>query len=192
MLEENIQGLVKLEDAICNFNLVEVSKYIPFKTKKVIINNVLEACTTIDKITKFKKIDSASKRLAIQFFICNLTTNIDLSQEEAINVYDKLRSSNLISYIYENIDEDDISFIENCVEEQIQEIYKVDNGIEAVIQKEISKLVDKIPDEKGIKKIIKELTKAVNKLDPEKLKFAAQAIGWNNGVNIDKLKKDVK
>lgn len=172
------QNLIKASEISHNFSNVTVKKYIPFIIKQNIINNVILTCITTEE-DGFKHIDSAMKRMAIEFSICNQVSNIDMFSEDDLELYDSLKESGVVSYILSNINQDDLKFITECIDEQIEEIYKVDNSLQFVVSQGLNKLLTKIPDNKGLTKFIKDLTKQFDKLDPEKLKFVKDVIAYD-------------
>lgn len=180
MLEQN---LIKVSEIKEDYSNITIKKYIPFIIKQNIIDNILDTCVYINEETGFKYVDSAMKRMAIEFSICNQVSNIDMSEEDNLELYDSLKESGVVAYILNNIDQSESTFITDCVNEQIEEIYKVDNSLQSVVSQGLNKLLAKIPDNKGMTKFIKDISKQFDKLDPEKLKFVKDVTAWDKGVD---------
>lgn len=176
MQELNIITVLDINEDYSN---ITIKKYIPFIIKQNIIDNILDACVYINEDNGFKCVDSSMKRMAIEFSICNQVSNIDMEDEDSLELYDKLKELGVITYIISNIDKSEIDFITDCVNEKIEEIYKVDNSFQSVVSQGLNKLLAKIPDNKGLTKFIKDLTKQFDKLDPDKLKFVKDVIAYD-------------
>ncbi len=174
------QNLIKISEIKEDYSNIIVKKYIPFLIKQNIIDNVLSVCTSLEE-DGFIRVNYAIKRMAIEFSICNQVSNIDMSDEDNLELYDSLKELGVVSYILEKIDSNEITFIIDCINEKIEEIYKVDNSIQSIISQGLNKLLDKIPDDKQLKLLGKSLVKDINKLDPEKYSYITQAMGWVSG-----------
>lgn len=164
------QNLIKISEIKDNFSNIQINPYIPFVIKKNMIDNILDICVSVDE-DGFKRIDYATKIMATEFSICNQATNIDLSEENSLTTYDNLKKSGAIKYIMNNIDINEVSFIENCIDEKIKEIYIVDNSIQGAISKVLNKLIEKIPDSKEINKLIPKIGKELSRISPETLEL---------------------
>jgi uncharacterized membrane-anchored protein YjiN (DUF445 family) len=79
------------------------------------------------------------------------------------------------------IPKDELEFFDSVLEAEIKQIQNVDNSISTILAKALNKLVEKVPDNNQLKSIGKSLIKDLNKLDPSKLSYVSQAIGWVNG-----------
>lgn len=183
--------LVKLQDAVEDFNLVTIEKYIPYAAKVGIVSNVIEVCVSTDD-SGFKRVNPAEKKLMLDISICTNATNIEFS-DEIISEYDLLKSSGLLRHIYTELSkaessEDDVWEISCFVDEKIDEIVKVENGIEMVLAKGIEKLIDRLPTDKQLKSLSKSLVKDLKNLDFSKMPDIMNAIKFNNGLNVDKVK----
>ena len=176
------QNLIKISEIKEDFSNISIKKYIPFLAKQNIIDNVLSVCTSLEE-DGFIRVNYAIKRMAIEFSICNQVSNIDMSDEDNLELYDSLKELGVVSYILNNINSNEITFIVDCVNEKIEEIYKVDNSLQYVVAQELNKLLSKIPDKKGMTKFIKDIGKQLDKLDVDKLKFVKNAVAWDEGKN---------
>ena len=71
---------------------------------------------------------------------------------------------------------------ENKAKEQELRIENViKDGIDGLLVR-LDEFIKKLPEKDQWGEIAKDVSGAVNSLDPTALKFVAQAIGWNNGV----------
>ena len=175
------QNLIKVSEIATDYSNIIINKYIPFMVKQNIINNVLLTCISVEE-DGFKRVDSAMKRMAIEFSICNQISNIDMSDDDSLTTYDSLKEYGIITYILNNIDSSEIKFISDCVNEEIEEMYKVDNSIQGVLSQGLNKLLAKIPDDKGMTKFINNISKQFDKLDPSKLKIVKEVMVWDKGA----------
>jgi len=175
------QNLIKISEIKSDRSNIIINKYIPFMVKQNIINNVLLTCISVEE-DGFKRVDSAMKRMAIEFSICNQISNIDMSDDDSLTTYDSLKEYGIITYILNNIDSSEIKFISDCVNEEIEEMYKVDNSIQGVLSQGLNKLLAKIPDDKGMTKFINNISKQFDKLDPSKLKIVKEVMVWDKGA----------
>jgi len=162
------QNLIKISEIAEDFSNIQINPYTPFVIKKNIIDNILDICISTDE-DGFKRVDHTTKIMVTEFSICNQATNIDLSEEVSLTAYDDLKKSGVVRYIMNNIDKDEVSFIEKCVDEKIKEMYIVDNSIQSVVTKALDKLISKIPDIKEINKLIPKIGKELGKISPETL-----------------------
>jgi len=176
------QLLIKISEIASDNSNIIINKYIPFLVKQNIINNVLLTCISIEE-DGFKRVDSAMKRMAIEFSICNQISNIDMSDEDSLATYDSLKESGIITYVLNNAVPGEIAFIVDCVNEEIEEMYKVDNSIQGVVSQGLNKLLAKIPDNKGMTKFINNISKQFDKLDPSKLKMVKEVMAWDKGAD---------
>jgi YesN/AraC family two-component response regulator len=119
--------------------------------------------------------------MAIEFSIVNQITNIDFTEQDPLESYDDIKQAGVIDYILKNINPAEIEFITDCINEKIEEIYKVDNSLQGIVSQGLNKLLDKIPNDKQLKSLGKSLIKDINKLDPEKYSYITQAMGWISG-----------
>lgn len=189
------EKLVKLQDAIKDFSLVTIEKYIPYSIKVGIVSNVLQVCVSTDQETGFKRVNPAEKKLMLDISICTNATNIEFS-DEIISDYDLLKSSGLLKHIYTELNkaessEDDVWEITCFVDEKIDEIMRVENGIENTLYRCLDKLISKIPSDKELKSLSKSLVKDLKNLDFSKMPEIMNAIKFNNGLNVDKPKSGV-
>jgi len=176
------QNLIKVSEITSDYSNITITKYIPFLVKQNMVKNILLTCISVEE-DGFKRVDSTMKRMAIEFSICNQISNIDMSDEDSLTAYDSLKESGAIEYILDNFDYNEIKFITDCVNEEIEEMYKVDNSIQGVLSQGLNKLLVKIPDNKGMTKFINSISKQFDKLDPSKLKIVKEVMAWDKGTN---------
>lgn len=155
--------------------------YIPFLEKRVIVEELIDSFTYEEdgliKVDLFdKQFFTDLKILSTYFDIEN-----DLEFSELMKLYDLLMEHDYLSAFKYYI-KDDLLILRELLESVLNEKIKYNNTLEGVIAKGINKLIEKLPDEKGMSKLIKDLPKQVNKVDPDKLKYLSEVIGWNNGT----------
>ena len=172
--------LVKINDVTEGFTNLEVKQYLPFGIKHILINTILESCI-IEK-DGINRIDFSILEMMKQYLIVNNYTNLDLTENEILDSFDELLLKGIIEYVLNNIPSNELDFYDKILNQEINQIIKLDNSIESIVAKVLNQLLIKLPDEKGMNKLIKDLPKQLNKINSEKLKYITQAIGWNKGV----------
>jgi hypothetical protein len=173
-------NLITIDQAIEDFSKIKFKKYLSFGIKKIMINKILEICISENE-SGLKVVDYSLLSLVKQFTLVNNYTNIDFALEDTISVFDRLGENNVIVYILNNIDKEELMFFDVVLRQEIKQIKELDNSIQGVLAKGLNKLIEKLPDEKGIAKIIKDLPKQINKINPDKMQFIKNALDWNNG-----------
>lgn len=178
-MSENI-NLITIEQVKENPELMIVEKYLPFAFKKKMIEDIIETCTSIDE-NNVIHVDSALKQMGYEFVVSTQYSNLDLSSENIIETYDLIKENGIVNDIFNRVDDNELSFIKKCLDEQINYILTINNSIENLVAKGIAKISNSFPDKNGWLKLIKEIPKQINKINPDKLKFVKDAIDWNNG-----------
>jgi len=178
-------NLVTIEQVRENPELIIIEKYLPFAFKKKMIEDIIETCTSVDE-NGVIHVDSALKQMGYEFVISTQYSNLDLSSDNIIETYDLIKESGIVDSIFNRVNDNELSFIKKCLDEQINYILTINNSIENLVAKGITKIANSFPDKNGWSKIIKEIPKQINKIDQNKLKFVSDAIGWNNGLKKEK------
>jgi hypothetical protein len=182
-MSENM-NLVTIEQVKDNLELINIKQYIPFAFKKKMVEEIIGVCTSVDE-NGVIHVDSALKQMAFEFSVVNQYTNLDLPDDN-IEAYDLIKEYGIADYVFNKIDSNELSFIKNCLNEQINYILTINNSMENLVAKGIAKVANSFPDKKGWSKLIKEIFKGVNNINPDKLGFIKEAINWNNGVDKGK------
>lgn len=178
-------NLVTIEQVKENPELIIIEKYLPFAFKKKMIEEILDTCLSIDE-NGLLHIDSLLKTMAFEYSIVTQYTNINLSEANTIETYDILKENGIIDKVIKEIGNDELRYIEMNLNEQIDYLLKINNSVENLVAKGITKVANSLPDKKGWSKLIKEIFKGINNINPDKLKFIKQAIDWNNGIDKGK------
>ena len=147
---------------------VEIKSYLSTIEKKVIIDNIINGSVETDD-NSIIKINFFNKKLISDISLITNYTNLIFSDDNSIEDYDFLTQYKILNYIIENIDNDELDFIYNMVEDELEQQIKIGNSLESVIVNGLNKLIDKIPDEKSMNKLISNLPKSINKIKPENL-----------------------
>jgi len=153
-----------------------IKSYISLTEKKILIEKILDICIINEDM---KRIDFALKQFAYEYMLVSLYTNIQIETEDIIEIYDELKQNGVINNIIKQIPESEIEFINYILEKEIEQILQLENNISSIVSKILNKLIDKLPNEKELSKLIKDLPKQINKVNPDKLKFISEVIGWN-------------
>jgi len=155
-----------------------IKPYLSLTAKKILIKKILDLCIIEGDI---KKIDFALKEFASEYVLINEYSNINFELEDVVFLYDELKENLVIDKIMKLIPESEKEFIYNVLQNEIEQIYQVDNSLANVISKQLSRLVEKLPDSKEINKMIPKLSKQINKIFPDSFKFLTDAMGWSKG-----------
>lgn len=147
---------------------VTIKKYIPFSTKKSIIDLIYTNCVIKDEENGIYFIDTLMKEMAYNFAILNYYTDFyDVYENAKEYSYDEIAEAGIFNYITNAYDEcDDICILNNA-------IYEFDNRIEALnstgasLYRLLNGLLDKMPDVNELGKLMQELPKVLNNVDPK-------------------------
>lgn len=184
-INENVEiNLITIDQAIEDFSKIDVKQYLPSIVKISIINKILDFCI-IENENGLKRVNYSWLEIFKTVFIISNYTNIDIDNfkvEELFGIYDQFQENGIYNYVIDKICKKEIEFIDNILKKEIEQVLTIDNGIGSILAKTLNRIVEKLPDEKGIKSLLKDLPKQINKINPEKLKYVSEAIGWNNGV----------
>ena len=180
--------LSELKEIIINKNLDKESiesiikrRYIPFLEKKVIVDQIIDTCTyTKNGVVRVDLFDKQFfTDLKVLFAYYDLEDDLDVN--ELTEFYDLLIEGNYLNTFKKNINSNDVQILEQMIDTSLDEYVRSNNSLEGVIANSIDKLIERLPDEKNMNKLIKDLPKQINKIDPEKLKYVSEVIGWNKG-----------
>jgi len=156
-------------------DILYVKPYLSLSAKKVFIQNILDICLISSDINK---IDFSLKEFAFEYILVARYSNIDFEVDDVLQLYDELKENGVIDLVLTKITISEKEFISRVLQKEIDQIQLVDNSLANIVSKQLNKLVEKLPDQKGLAKLIKDLPKQFNKIDSSKLKYLADAIGW--------------
>lgn len=174
------ENLIKYQDLKDNINKLEIKSYLPYSIKRVLLDTIFETCVSENE-NGIKAIDFGLIELVKKYKLINEYTNVDFTEVEVLVAFDEMSENGILKQILDEIPQEELDFFDNVIEQEIQQIREVDNSFQNVITKSLNNLINRLPDEKGMAKLIKDLPKSINKIDPEKLSYLTQAIGFNNG-----------
>ena len=158
----NIQDIKIKED----FKKIKVKKQLDFTVKKLIINNIIDGAKIEDGNTV--KIDYALLYMFRDIILMGQYSNLETG-EDIIADYDYASKIGIIKHILNKIDINELQLIDKIIENEIEQIYKIENSTGNIIAKGLNYLAENLPDEKAMQKVIKEVPKALNKISPEVL-----------------------
>lgn len=177
---------------------IQVKQYLPINDKLNLVARILLFSTVEEDGVQM--VNAVYKKLFYEIEMLRAYSNLDFSTidkhlnednekytEKLIVYYDDLKASGLVDAILERIDIAEIRFIQDCIEEQIRENNRVNNSLAGVVGRALNRLIDKLPDEEGMERLIKDVINGVQSIDPQKLQYLSQAIGWNRGIDISKV-----
>jgi hypothetical protein len=173
----------KLEQGESFDNIVEIKNYLPFVHKQIMINNILKACLQTDE-NSIMTCDNFAKKMAKDMqYVVNFT-NLEFS-DDFMEEYEYLVSNKLIKNITAYIDSDELIFIDNILDKEIEQRININNSLSNIIAINLNKVIDKIPTTKDLQKLIKTTKKELNTFDwnkiPELQKIFHEVQGGLNG-----------
>lgn len=186
-------NLITISEIIEDFSNVIIKSYIPYVVKSTMIKNILDV-VVFENEQGLKTINYSLLSLVKEIVLFNNYTNVSIFEdkeddennvEDTVFVYDKLKEIGVIDYVLSQIPHEEFYFFDEVINKEIEQIQMVGNGVSSILAKTLNKIVEKLPDQKSLAKLIKNLPKQINKIDPDKLKYVSDAIGWNNGVKKD-------
>ena len=172
--------------------LLEVKSYLPLVEKQLIVNKIIDSCIIVDE-NGLSKIDFFYKYLTTQISLIVNYTSLEFS-ENIIEDFDYLAEYIGIEWIIDKISPIEVCIIQELVDDELDQVVKINNSIESIAQKGINdlkviieegitKIVEKLPNDKQIKSLSKSLIKDVNKLNWDKVPMIKQMWETANGKN---------
>ena len=147
---------------------IKISKYLPFSIKSTIIETIIDSC--LKEKDGIWVINYLTKEMVVNFMLCNNHSNLMIQEEEDIfDAYDYLKSVNIIDYILDDIDKNELNSFLNIIDMELQQEIQVRNSFKNYLIKSLNKIIESTPNEKEIKKILKTTQKEFAKFDPNKL-----------------------
>ena len=167
---------------------VEIKLYLSTIEKRIIVDNIINGCIEIDEIS-IMKVNFFNKKLISDISLITNYTNLRFSDDNSIEDYDFLTQYKILNHIIKHIDSDELDFIYNMVEDELEQQIIIGNSLESVIAKGLNKLIDKIPDEKSMNKLINNLPKVLNKIKPENLEILKQFVNQQQQEKFFEVEK---
>jgi len=162
---------------------VEIKLYLSTIEKRIIVDNIINGCIEIDE-NSIMKVNFFNKKLISDISLVTNYTNLIFSDDNSIEDYDFLSQYKILNHIIKHIDSDELDFIYNMVEDELEQQIKIGNSLESVLSKGLNKLVEKIPDEKSMNKLINNLPKSINKIKPENLAVLKGIFNQQNNQGV--------
>lgn len=165
---------------------MEVKKYNSVATKKQIIESIVN--NSLVERDGLKFIDFVAFEMCLDLSLLNFYTDLDINNID----YDEMCESGNLESIKNQIPFAEIQFISDNAHRALEQECEIHNSIGGVLNRGLNKLLDRLPTEEGMKDVIAKLPQIINDADPSKLKFVAEAIGWNNGVKPNRAQRRAK
>lgn len=148
-------------DKVSVFNELEIEHYLPFTVKRQMIENMLE--NILDDDNGIVTYDSMTKYILFTIGVISMYTDLEFSKGDAVYYeYDRMVTSGLLGYIYEEI-EDDYRVSLEFFERRIEDVMRVTNSLEC---RAIQSLND----------IEASINKAFENVDPRKIELVSDAV----------------
>ena len=149
-------------------DLLKVKQYLSIIEKNLIVNKVIDSCITIDENNGLSKIDYFYKKLTSDVSLLVNYTNIEFS-ENLIEDYDYLCEFIGLEWIIDKISPIEVYIIQELVDEELDQIIKLNNSIEGILASKLDKVIERLPNSKELKSLSKSIIKDINKLDQNKI-----------------------
>jgi len=149
--------------------LIEIKQYLPIVEKHLIATKIIDS-SIIENKNGLSQIDFFYKKITTDVSLIMNYSNLEFS-DELINDYDYLSENGFIKKIIDKIPKTEVYFIDELVENELDQMIKIENSLENILANKLQVLIDKIPDQKSIKKILNDIPKSVNKIKPENLEI---------------------
>lgn len=147
---------------------IEVLKYLPVEDKLALID------ITLQNSKEGSIYNSTKMDIFFHLYLVLMYTNINFTEkqkEEPIKLYDILKSNGLIDKVIENMEEEEYTFLLDCLNQQAKDITEYKNSLAGVL----FTFMEQLPER------AEEIAAAVENFDPSKfqnvLDFAKAANG---------------
>lgn len=148
---------------------VTIKKYIPFSSKKSIVDLIYTNCVVKDEESGIYFIDTLMQEMAYNFAILDYYTDFyDVYENAREYSYDEIAEAGIFDYITDPYCDryDDICSLDDA-------IYKFDDRVKALnstgasLHRILNGLLDKMPDVNELDKLMQDLPEVLNKVDPK-------------------------
>ena len=134
-IKEKIEAGKSVDD------LLEVKQYLSIIEKNLLVNKIIDSCITIDEINGLSKIDYFYKKLTSDVSLLVNYTNVEFS-ENLIEDYDYLCEFIGLEWIIDKISPIEVYIIQELVDEELDQIIKLNNSIEGILASKLDKLIE--------------------------------------------------
>lgn len=148
---------------------VTIKKYIPFSSKKSIVDLIYTNCVVKDEENGIYFIDTLMKEMAYNFAILDYYTDFyDVYEKAREYSYDEIAEAGIFSYITNPYCEcyNDVGSLDDAIYRFNDRVNAL-NSTGASIYRILNSLSDKMPDINELEEIMQELPKALNNVDPK-------------------------
>ena len=148
---------------------VTIKKYIPFSSKKSIVDLIYTNCVIKDEENGIYFIDTLMKEMAYNFAILDYYTDFyDVYENAREYSYDEIAEAGIFSYITNQYCEcyKDVGSLDDAIYRFNDRVNAL-NSTGASLYRLLNGLLDKMPDVNKLEEIMQELPKALNNVDPK-------------------------
>ena len=148
---------------------VTIKKYIPFSSKKSIVDLIYTNCVVKDEENGIYFIDTLMKEMAYNFAILDYYTDFyDVYENAREYSYDEIAESGVFNYITSTYCEcyKDIGSLDDAIYRFNDRVNAL-NSTGASLYRILNGLSDKMPDVNELGKLMQELPNVLNKVDPK-------------------------
>lgn len=148
---------------------ITIKRYIPFSSKKSIVDLIYTNCVVKDEENGIYFIDTLMKEMAYNFAILDYYTDFyDVYENAREYSYDEIAEAGIFRYITNPYCEcrKDIGSLDDAIYRFNDRVNAL-NSIGASLYRILNGLSDKMPDINELGKLMQELPKVLNKVDPK-------------------------
>lgn len=161
---------------------VTIKKYIPFSSKKSIVDLIYTNCVVKDEENGIYFIDTLMKEMAYNFAILDYYTDFYNVYENAREYsYDEIAEAGIFSYITNQYCEcyKDVGSLDDAIYRFNDRVNAL-NSTGASLNRLLNGLLDKMPDVNKLDELMQELPKVLNNVDPKVIEMFSKDL--KNGI----------
>lgn len=132
-----------------------VKPFLPYEDKKTIIDNSVDSGVDVDLATVLYKVDRGTINLVKEYLLVKYYTDIPVL-EDILETHNLFAFTGLLKSVLENIDKEELEYINNAIEDGIEEFYRLQHmtndigyrleGIVQTINGDLTKMTTQIED----------------------------------------------
>lgn len=132
-----------------------IKPFLPYDEKKVIIDSSVDGGVDVDLATVLYKVDRGNINLVKEYLLVKFYTDIPVL-EDILETHNLFKATGLLKSVLENIEEDELKYIDNAIEDAIEEFYRLQHmtndigyrleGIVQAINGDLTKMTTQLED----------------------------------------------
>lgn len=101
-----------------------IKPFLPYGEKKTIIDSSVDGGVDVDLSTVLYKVDRGTINLVKEYLLVKFYTDIPVL-EDILETHDLFNATGLLKSVLENIEKDELEYIDNAIEDAIEEFYRL-------------------------------------------------------------------